>query len=57
MERASSHLLMSAITSPNDHSSIKPAPNVEFSDSVEESDINLEMLKVSAVMPCQRSTI
>ncbi len=42
VERALSHLLMSPITSPDDHSPIEPAQYLEINNTIKESDINME---------------
>ncbi len=41
-ERAFSRLLMSPMTSPNDHSPVKPPCSIEFNETVEESDSNID---------------
>ncbi len=44
-ELAWANLLMSPLTSPNDHSTLKPAPSIETNKSIEESDSDMTTLK------------
>ncbi len=50
MKHALSSLLMSPLTSPDDHIPVKPASSIEFNEIIEDSDTILTTLKVLTVI-------